>query len=141
MSPSAQLTSEQLKEMIEDEKKTEQGEREVQEQVGGKEDLDSENSSSVLSTFLITINKEFGHKCLEEAERLLNAHRIRQSIDICASGHMYSIPVLPRTKFLAHQVWVIWFIITRWVWDAYMPGALVVDEMKLGRLSLWWQRQ
>jgi len=31
MSPSAQLTSEQLKEIIEDEKKTDQGAREVQE--------------------------------------------------------------------------------------------------------------
>jgi len=33
MGPSAQLTSEQLKEIIEDEKKTDQGSREVQKQV------------------------------------------------------------------------------------------------------------
>jgi len=35
--------------------------------------------------------------------------------------------------FLAHQVWAIWFIVRRWVWDADMPGALVTDEMGLGK--------
>jgi len=36
-------------------------------------------------------------------------------------------------KYLAHWVWVIWFIVRRWVWDTDMPGALVADEMCLGR--------
>jgi hypothetical protein len=48
-------------------------------------------------------------------------------------GQKYSIPGLPGTKFLAHQVWAIWFIMRRWVWDADMPGALVADEMGLGK--------
>ena len=88
MSPSAQLTSEQLKEIIEDEMKTDQGGREVLEQVGdGEEDLDTENTSSLMSTVLNTINNEFEHKCLEEAVRLLNAHLIRQSIDDRVPGH------------------------------------------------------
>jgi len=133
MSPPAQLTSEQLQEIIEDEKKTDQGAREVQEQVDGEEDLDPENTSSVLNTVLNTINNEFEHELLEEVVRLLNAHPIRQSIDDCVSGHMYSIPGLPGTKFLAHQVWAIWFIMRRWVWDADMPGALVADVMGLGK--------
>ena len=48
MSPSAQLTSEQLKEFIEDEKNTDKGAREVQEQVeDGEEVLDPDNTSSV----------------------------------------------------------------------------------------------
>jgi len=82
MSPSAQLTSEQLKEIIEDEKQTDQGSREVQEQVeDGQEVLDPDNTSSVLSTVLNTFNNEFEHKCLDEAVRLLNAHPIRQSTD------------------------------------------------------------
>jgi hypothetical protein len=46
---------------------------------------------------------------------------------------MYSIPGLPRIKFLVHQVWDIWFIVTRWISDPDMPGALVVDEMGLGK--------
>jgi len=33
--------------------------------------------------------------------------------------------------FLMHQVWAIWFIMRRWVWDADMPGASVADEMGL----------
>ena len=45
MSPSAQLPSEQPKENIEDEMKTDPGTREVLEQVDGKEDLDPENTS------------------------------------------------------------------------------------------------
>ena len=77
MSPSAQLTSEQLKEIIDDEMKTDQGAREVQEQVeDGEEDLDPENTSSVLITVLNTINNEFEHECLDEVVRLLNAHPI-----------------------------------------------------------------
>jgi len=132
MSPSAQLTSEQLKEIIEDEKKTDQGAWEVREQVeDGEEVLDPENTSSVLSTVLNTINNEFEHECLDEAVRLLNAHPIRQSAADRVPGHKYSIPGLPGTKFLAHQVWTIWFIVRRWVWDADMPGALVADEMGL----------
>jgi len=57
MSPSAQLTLEQLKEIIENEKKTDQGSRVVQEQVeDGKEVPDPDNTSWVLSTVLNTIN-------------------------------------------------------------------------------------
>jgi len=134
MSPSAQLTSEQLKEIIEDEKKTDQGAREVQEQVeDGEEVLYPDNTRSVLSTVLNTINNEFEHECLDEAVRLLNVHPIHQSADDRVPGHKYSIPGLPGTRFLAHQVWAIWFIVRRWVWDANMPGALVADEMGLGK--------
>jgi hypothetical protein len=134
MNPSAQLTSEQLKEMIEDEMKTYQGLREVQEQVeDGEAVLNPDNTSSVSSTVLNTINNKFEHQCLDEAVRLLNAHLIRQSPDDRVPGHKYLIPGLPGPKFLAHQVWAIWFIVRCWVWDADMPGALVADEMGLGK--------
>jgi hypothetical protein len=99
----------------------------------GEEVLDPENTSPVLSTVLNTINNEFEHECLDEAVRLLNAHPIRQSADDRVPGHKASIPGLPGTKFVAHQVWAIWFIVRRWVWDADMPGALVADEMGLGK--------
>ena len=133
MSPSVQLTSEELKEIIEDEKRTDQGAQEIQEQVGGKEVLDSDITGSLLSTVLYTISNEFEHECLDEVVRLLNVHPIRQSTDDRVPGHNYSIPGLPGTKFLAHQVWGIWFIVRRWVWDADIPGALVADEMGLGK--------
>jgi hypothetical protein len=58
MSSSAQLTLEQLKEIIEDEKKTDQGAREVQDQMYG-EDLDPDNSSSVLNMVFNAINTKF----------------------------------------------------------------------------------
>jgi len=75
MSQSTPLTSEQLKEIIEEEMKTDQGSREVQEQLeDGEEVLDPDNTSSVLSTVLNTINNEFEHECLDEAVTLLNAH-------------------------------------------------------------------
>jgi len=115
MSRSAPLTSEELKEIIEDEKNTDKGAREVQEQVqDGEEVLDPTNTGSVLNTVLSTINNEFEHECLNEAVRLLNAHPIRQSTDDRVPGHKYSINGLPRTQFLAHQVWAIWFIVRRW---------------------------
>jgi len=134
MSPSAQLTSEQMKEIIEDEMKTDQGEREVQEQVeDGEEVLDPDDASSVLSTVPNIINNEFEQECVNKALRLLNVHPIHQLTDDHVPGHKYSIPGLPGTKFLENQVWAIWFIVRRWVWDADMTGALVADEMGLGK--------
>jgi SNF2 family DNA or RNA helicase len=134
MSPSAQLTSEQLKEIIEDKKNTDKDAREVQEQLeDGEEALNPANTSSVLHTVLSTINNEFQHKCLNDTVRLMTAHSIRQSTDDRVPGHKYSIPGLPCTKFLAHQVWAIWFIMRMWVADADTPGALVADEMGLGK--------
>jgi hypothetical protein len=56
----------QLKEIIEGEKKTDQSAREVQKQLDGKEDLDPVDTSSVLNTVLITINNEYQHQCFEE---------------------------------------------------------------------------
>jgi len=134
MSPSAQLTAEQVKEIIQDEKMTYLSAREGQEQVeDGRKVLDPDNTSSLLSTVLNTINNEFEYECLDEAVRLLNVHPIRQSTDDRVPGHKYSIPGLPGTKVLAQQFWAIWFIVRRWVWDADMPGALVADEMGLGK--------
>jgi len=96
MSLSAQRTSEQLLEIIQDEKNTRNSAQEVQEQVeDGEEVLDPENSSSVLNTVLNTINNEFEHECLGEAVRLLNARPIRQSPDDRVPGRKYSIPGLP----------------------------------------------
>jgi hypothetical protein len=73
----------------------------------GEEVLNPDNTSSVLSTVLNTINNKFEHKCLDEAVRLLNAHPIRKSTDDHVPGHMYSIPGLPGTESLPHQVWAI----------------------------------
>jgi len=134
MSTSAQLTSEQLKEIIQDEKNTDKGAREVQEQAeDGEEVLDPANTGSVLNTVLNTINNEFEHEGLNDAVRRLNAHPIRQSTDDRVPGHKYSIPGLPGTKFLAHQVWAIWSLVRRLAWDTDMTGALVADEMGLGK--------
>jgi len=62
-----------------------------------------------------------------------NTNPMHQSTDDWVPGHKYSIPGLPGTKFLVHQVWAIWFILRMWDWDTDMPGALVADEMGLGK--------
>ena len=127
MSLSAQLTSKQLKEIIEDENNTDKSARDVQGQVeNGEEILDPENPSLVLNTVPNTINNEFEHECLDEAVRLLNAHSIRQSPDNSVPGRKYSIPGLPGTKIFGPQVWSIWFIVRRWV------GMLICQEH-------WWR--
>jgi hypothetical protein len=134
MSPSAQLTAEQLQEIIEDEKKTHQGSGEVMEQVeDGEVVLDPDDTSLAWSTGLNTINDECEHECVDQAVRLLDSHQFRQSTDDHVPGHKYSIPDLPGTKFRARQVWAISFIVRRWASDADMPGALVVDEIGLGK--------
>jgi len=85
--PISPTSSEQLKEIIQDEMKTAQGAREVQEQVeDGKEVLDPDNTSPVLSTVLNTINNKFDHECLDEAVGLLDVHPIRQSTDDHVQG-------------------------------------------------------
>jgi SNF2 family DNA or RNA helicase len=101
--------------------------------VDGKEVINPENTSSVLRTVLNTSNNEFERNCLDVVVRLLNAHPICQLTDYRVSGHKYAIPGLPGIKFLMHQVWALWFIVWRWVWDANMPGALVANEMGLGK--------
>jgi len=134
MSPSAQLTSKQLKGIIEDQQNTDKDARVVQEHVeNGEKVLDPANTSSVFNTVLRTLNNEFEHECLDEAVRLLNAHPIHQPTDDSVPDHKYSIRGLPRTKFPAHQIWAIWFIMRRWVWDTDMPGPLVADEMGLAK--------
>jgi len=116
MSQSAQLTSGQLNEMIEDEKKTDKGAREIQNQVeDGEEVLVPCISSSVLDTVLNTINKEFEQECLDEAVRLLNAHPIHQSTADRVLLNKYSIAGLPVMQWLVHQIWAIRFILRRWV--------------------------
>ena len=104
MSPSAQLTAEQLKEIIEDKKKTDQDESKDQEQLDGEEVLNPDNTCSVLSTALNSINNESTHDCLDEEVRLPNTHPNRQSTDGHVPIHQYGIPALPRTKNLVHQV-------------------------------------
>jgi len=134
MSFSAQLTSAQLKEIIEDEKNTDKSAREVQEQVeDGEEVLIPENTSSVLNPVYNTINNEFESECYDDAVRLLNVRPIRQSPADCVPGCKTSIQGLSGTMFLAYQVWAIGFIVRSWVWDADMPGALAADEMGLGK--------
>jgi hypothetical protein len=72
MSGSIQLTSEQLKEIIQDEKNTDKSAREVQEEVEDCEEvLNPEITSSVQNTVLNTINNKFEPECLDEAVRLL----------------------------------------------------------------------
>jgi hypothetical protein len=99
--------------------------------VDGKEVIDPDDTGSGLRAVLDTINNEFEHESLDEGVKLLNMHSIRQSTDHHVSGHKYSIPGLPGTNLLAHQVWAIWFIVTRWVSDADMPAAPLADEMDL----------
>jgi len=134
MSLSAQVTSEQLEEIIEDENNTDENAREVQVQVeDGEEVLNPENTSSVLNTVLNTINNEFEHECLDAAVRLRIERPIRQSEADRVPGRKYPIASLPGTMSLAHQVWAIWFIVRRWGWNADMPGALVADRIGVAK--------
>ena len=91
MSPSAKPISERLKEIIEDENKTNKGSREAQEQVeDGEEVLNPDNMSSVVNTVLNTTNNQFDHECLDDAVWLLNALPFCQSTADRVPGHNYS---------------------------------------------------
>jgi hypothetical protein len=120
--------------MIEDEKKSDKRSRKVQKEgEDDKEILNPLNTSSGLNMVVDTINNKFDPECLNDAVRLLNTHTIRQPRDDCVPGHKYSVPGLPRSKILAHQVWTIRLTVRRWVWDSDMPEVPVADEMGLGK--------
>jgi len=128
LSPSALLSSEQLKETFQDETKTDNGAREVEKKVEDCEEvLDLDNCSSVLITVLITINNKCEHECLDEAVRLLNSRPIHQMIANWVPRNMYSIPVLPGTN-LCNMVHC-----EEMGLGSDIPGALVADEMGLGK--------
>jgi len=130
--PRPRMTSQQLNEIIEDEKKTNQGSSKVQVQVeDGEAVFDSDNTSSVLRTVLNTINNKFEHVCLDVVVRPLTAHAINKSTDDRVPGHKYSIPGLPGPKFLAQQDWAIWLIMSQWVRDADMQVPPVADKLGL----------
>jgi hypothetical protein len=97
----------------------------------GEEVLDPANTSFVLNTALSTINNKFEHECRDEAVRPLNAYPIRQSTDVQVPGHKYSIPGLPRTKFLIHQIWATWFILRRGVRDAETITSVAVAMLHI----------
>ena len=46
-------------------------------------------------------------------------------------GTKYLLEPFPSVAFLTHQIWVIWFIVRRWVFDVDLPRVLLVDEMGL----------
>jgi hypothetical protein len=132
MSSSAQLTSEQLKEDIDDENNTGIGAREVLEEVedDGK-DCNPAYTNSKLNTVISKINNEFEHMSVDKIISLLNLNRICHLPDDQVQGHKNSIPGRPGTMILAHQVPTIWSIVRRCVWDADMPEVLVEEEMGL----------
>jgi hypothetical protein len=120
--------------IVENKKKPDNSACKVQEQVEDVEEvLDPGNTCSVLNTVLNSINNQFDAERFDEAVRLLNVRPAHQSLDDCVPGHKYSIPGWPRTMFLAHKVWAIWFIVRTWVKDAYIPGALVADVLGVGK--------
>jgi len=134
MSPSAQLTSEQMNLIFENEKNTVIGASKVQEQVeDGEEVLNPENTSSVLNMVLSTINNEFKHEFLDQVVRHWNPYPISQSTDDRLPGHKHSFPGLPETIILVQLMWATCFIVRRWVLDADMQRKLVEDEMGLGK--------
>jgi len=134
MSQSPQLSSDQLTEIIQDEKTTNRGAREVQEQVeDGEEVHNPDDTSSVLNAVLNTINNGVEPVCLDEAVSLLNPQPIRELEADRVPCKTLSLPGLPKIKFLVHQVWAIWFIVRRWVGDLDIPGVLVADEMGLAK--------
>ena len=82
---------------------------------------------------LTTLNNSFEHECLEEAVALLGATSRPDALADQIRGMKYLLEPFPSVAFLTHQIWVIWFIVRRWVFNVDLPGVLLVDEMGLGK--------
>jgi hypothetical protein len=108
MSFSVQITSKQLKEIIEDDTNTNKSAREVHEQVeDGSEVVDAANTCTGLSTVPDRIDNEFDDESLDEAVRWRNTHPISHSPDDRIPGCKLSIPGLSGTKSFVYHVWAI----------------------------------
>jgi len=74
MSLSAEVTSQQLKDFIEDNVNTHQHRREVQKKVDdGMDVINSDNSSLVVNNVVDIINNDVVSECLDDAVSLLNS--------------------------------------------------------------------
>ena len=95
---------------------------------------DSDETSTVLGDALLTtLNNSFEHECLEEAVALLGATSRPDAQDDVIRGTKYLLKAFPSVTFLAHQIWGIWFLVRRWLFDVDLPGVLLADEMGLGK--------
>ena len=70
---------------------------------------------------------------MEEAVALLGATSRLDAPADQMQGTKYLLEQFPSVTFLAHQIWAIWFIVRRWVFDVDLPGVLLADEMGLGK--------
>ena len=82
---------------------------------------------------LTTLNNYFEHECLEEAVALLRPTSRPDTLADQIQGTKYLLEPFPSVAFLVHQIWTIWFIVRRWVFDVDLPGVLLADEMGLGK--------
>ena len=97
-------------------------------------DSDDETPSAALGDALLTtLNNSFEHECLEEAVALLGATSRPDAQDDLIRGTKYLLKPFPSVTFLAHQIWGIWFLVRRWLFDIDLPGVLLADEMGLGK--------
>jgi len=79
MSPSAQLITGQLEEIIENEQKTDKGAREVQNQVdNSKDDFDPDITSTLRSTDVDKINNDFELEWFDDMVGFMKASLIYQ---------------------------------------------------------------
>ena len=93
-----------------------------------------DQTGQVLDDVLMaTINNTFKHECLEEAVSLLCAVPCGDSHMDAIQGPKYTLKQFPEARFLALQIWTIWFIVWRWIFDVDLPGVLQVEEMGLGK--------
>ena len=70
---------------------------------------------------------------MEEAVALLGATSRPDALADQIRGTKYLLEPFLSVTFLAHQIWAIWFIVRRWVFDVDLPGVLLADEMGLGK--------
>jgi hypothetical protein len=100
----------------------------------GRELLEGTDEGVRLSEELLnTINNAFEHECLAEAVHLLGARQVPDDPQDSIRGTKYILTLFQGVRFLAHQIWGIWFILRRWIFDVDLPGVLLADEMGLGK--------
>ncbi len=93
----------------------------------------NESEGGVNKGLLKIMNNSLEHQCLEEAIFLLGAVARTDAPEDTIRGTKYKLKALPNVTFLAHQIWAIWFIVRRWVFDVDLPGVILADEMGLGK--------
>ncbi|KAF8523045.1 SNF2 family N-terminal domain-containing protein [Trichophaea hybrida] len=112
--------------------KVNRNERHFLEMFGGEKDPPAHDGGQ-WQRLLANHANAYEHECFDDALKYLDAKPAPRINGEVPGGPKWILPGIPNGRFMMHQVWAVWFVIKRWLWESSLPGVLIADEMGLGK--------